>query len=306
MVRNLCVSSSDAGAMSTGGTVATGGTVGTGGKGGTAGRTVDGGAGQGGGGGKVTICLDPVPNCTTPADAGGLCDPVCNKGCGACDQKCSVNSAGSLTCNPLSSPDNTVGILANCFPSMSGNDPATQSDNCQPGTACVNHNACASRCYKFCRKSTDCPTGASCSIDAGSGKSFCDVPLTQCDPVNGAAMSLGHSGCPNAIQSCYLLEDSPNNSGNTVCDCYNNGTIHAAGQDCVHSRDCYGGLVCADLTGHGKKCLKVCRLPSPDGGADLTRKDAGEVGCGSTDYHNCIPILLPNGSQTTVFGACNE
>ncbi|HVT06348.1 MAG TPA: hypothetical protein VHO67_02775 [Polyangia bacterium] len=299
---HLCVTS-----LGGAGGTATGGVPGSGGKGGSATGGAGGMAGAGGTGGKMgtggsagAACLPPVASCMTNFN-GGACDPVCNVGCDSCDKKCSVNSAGARTCNQLSPKGKTVGILGVCDPSMVGSDPATQSDDCAPGTACVAHNACGPRCYKFCRTSADCPAGASCTIDAGGGASFCDVPNVQCDPVNGASMSALYSGCAVATQFCYLSEQN----GQTFCDCYNNGTLGGNGSPCTHSADCIGGLVCTDLNGRGKKCLRVCRLPSPDGGADLTRRDAGEAGC-QADYHNCVPILLGNGMQSPVFGACNE
>jgi hypothetical protein len=68
----------------------------------------------------------------------------------------------------------------------------------------------------------------------------------------------------------------------------------------VHARDCYPGLTCTDPFGNmGKKCYKVCRLPS-DGGA----ADPSEKGC---DVATCIPIVLTNGSGlTTTYGVCPE
>jgi hypothetical protein len=162
------------------------------------------------------------------------------------------------------------------------------------------HNACGNRCYQFCRKNSDCQTNASCTIDAGAGNSFCDVPTVACDPVQGAATNPATSGCPagSTLQSCYLSSDT----GNTVCDCYQAGVGNH--QPCVRARDCYGGLTCTDPFGHGMKaCYKVCRLPSPDGGADLTRTDLNEQPCAAS---TCIPILLSNGTTTTVYGVCPE
>jgi hypothetical protein len=296
----VCVSSLDGGAAgATGGTPETGGTGGSG-TGGTAGV----GGGQGGQAGKPATggtggvaCLAPIANCTTTHVAGGACDPVCNVGCASCDKKCSVNSTGALTCNQLSPPGKTVGVLGSCIPSMIGTDPATQSDNCQPGTACINRNACGARCYKFCRSDSDCPSAASCSVDAGGGNTFCDVPVVACDPVNGAATKPGSSGCSGNTQSCYISGDT----GTTVCDCYQGSGV-GLGQPCTRSRDCYGGLACTDPFGNvGKKCYKVCRLSSADGGADATHPDAGEMGCTAS---SCTPMLLGNGMQTPVYGVC--
>jgi len=243
-------------------------------------------------------CLDPMTPCT-PGDA-GMCDPVCNTGCSKCYQKCSVDTAGDLTCNQLSTTGKPAGILQLCGPfQSSSSDLTTQSDNCQPGSACIAHNICGARCYQFCRKDADCQTNASCSIDAGGGNSFCDVPTMPCNPVQGAASASATSGCPagNTLQSCYLSSDT----GKTVCDCYQVGV--GKGQPCVHARDCFGGLTCTDPFGHGTKlCYKVCRLPSPDGGA-ATPANAAEQGCSAS---SCVPILLSNGTTTTVYGVCPE
>jgi hypothetical protein len=279
---------------------ATGGNAGQGGEGGAAGAGTGGTPGTGGGGGVDAACLPPVAPCN-PSDA-GACDPVCNIGCGQCFQKCSVDTVGDLTCNALSSSGPPVGILQLCAQSQSSSDKTTQSDNCQPGSACVAHNVCGQRCYQFCRSNADCQqTGATCSIDAGGGQKYCDVPTVACDPVNGLSSSMPpYSKCP-LPGGCYLSADS----GNTLCDCYSNNGPRGVGDTCTRSRDCYPGLVCIDPTSNsGKHCYKVCRLPSGDGGADLTRPDAGEIGC--SDYHHCMPILLTNNTTASVFGFCNE
>jgi hypothetical protein len=243
-------------------------------------------------------CLSPVTPCA-PSDA-GRCDPVCNTGCGKCYEKCSVDPVGDLTCNPLSTQGAPAGILTLCQLAQTvSSDPTTRSDNCQPGSACITHNVCGARCYQFCRKNSDCQTNASCSIDAGGGNSFCDVPTMNCNPVNGAASNPATSHCPagSTLQSCYLSSET----GNTVCDCYQAGA--AKGQPCVHARDCFGGLTCTDPFGQGNKlCYKVCRLPG-DGGVDLTKVDAGEMGCSAS---TCVPILLATGATSTVYGVCPE
>ncbi len=277
---------------------ATGGTGGSmpGTGGGTGGTSTGGVPGTGGTGPVDAACLGPVTPCTR-GDA-GMCDPVCNVGCGQCYQKCSVDSVGGLTCNALSGT--SVGILQLCQPSQTSSaDPSTQSDNCQPGSACIAHNACGARCYQFCRQNGDCQTNASCTIDAGGGNSFCDVPTVDCDPVQGAATNPATSRCPggNTLQSCYLSSDT----GKTVCDCYQAGV--GKGQPCARARDCFGGLTCTDPYGNRPKaCYKVCRLPSPDGGA-ATPANSAEQGCSASV---CTPILLSNGTMTTVYGVCPE
>ncbi len=275
---NLCVSS-------------VGGASGTGGsKGGT--------GGKGGGGGKDGGPLDVPPDrpCTgaiasCPSTDAGLCDPVCNTGCGQCFEKCSVNTAGALTCN-APTPGVSVGIFGQCAQVNSGPD---QTDNCAPGEFCFTNGECGSRCYQFCRVSTDCANGASCSRDAGGGNKFCDSPPIDCNPVKGAASSRTYNRCvgpPNSL-GCYLSSTS----GKTICDCEFAGGRFL--DDCTHSRDCLPGLVCYDPTGGtapSAKCYPVCRLPV-DGG-DPTNPDAGEAGCNGVG--NCLPFS----SGGSVYGYC--
>ncbi len=84
---------------------------GAGGKGGT--------GGKGGAGGKDAgppdvppdrPCIGAIASC--PQSDAGLCDPVCNTGCGDCFEKCSVNTAGDLTCNAPTAA--SVGIFGQC------------------------------------------------------------------------------------------------------------------------------------------------------------------------------------------------
>ena len=285
--RNLCVSS-------------LGGAGGAGGKGGAGGQ---GGAGNRDGGPDLPVdrpCTGAIASCQ-PSDA-GLCDPVCNTRCG-CLEKCSVNTAGVLTCNaPTAGPP---GLLGPCAQIDFG---SKQTDNCAPGQVCATPrgDTCNPRCYQFCRTNSDCTNGASCSIDAGGGNSLCDVPPVACDPVLNAAMHLQYSHCTgDKYLGCYLSSDT----GNTICDCQDSPTPPATGsvgQSCNRSRDCFPGLVCYDPANHdNKKCWKVCRLPG-DGGVDLTRTDAGEQGCSNNDPTLCLPILLSNGSLSTTFGFCND
>ncbi len=281
------------------------GGAGGGGTGGAAGK-----GGQGGqGGGKAGMdggvrdmapdvpvtCLPSVATTTCPAsDAGtGMCDPVCNTGCGQCNEKCSVNTSGNLTCN-IPTGGGTVGLSQPCSPSKSG---AAQTDNCAPGLVCLNVSVCQYRCYQFCRTSADCSNGAGCSRDAGGGYSFCDVPQTTCDPILGAQKI----GCPGPpLFTCYLSSTTDQ----TVCDCQTGMTSGAVGASCTRSRDCFAGLICIDFQGNGSKfCKKVCRLPG-DGGVNLTNADAGEEGC--VDYRNCLPIVLPSGTNDPTYGYCNE
>jgi hypothetical protein len=268
-----------------------GGASGTGGKGGTGGT---GGAGNKDGG---PLDMPPDRPCTgaiascQPSDA-GLCDPVCNTGCGHCFEKCSVNTAGALTCNaPTAGP--SVGVFGQCAQVNSGAD---QTDNCAPGEFCFTNGECGSRCYQFCRTNTDCANDANCSRDAGGGHTFCDSPPVICNPVKGAASNGMFNGCvgpPNSL-GCYLSSTS----GRTICDCEFAGKRFL--DDCTRSRDCLPGLVCYDPTGGtapSAKCYPVCRLPL-DGGVDPTNPNAGEAAC------NGIGNCLPFSSGGSVYGYC--
>jgi hypothetical protein len=255
-------------------TATTDGGAGKGGSGGGGGK-----GGTGGGGGQAVDaspdvpCLPTVPSCQT-SDA-GLCDPVCNAGCGQCYEKCSSTTtaasngaflSGTLVCNPLklSPPGSTpVGILNSCNQDSPGS--ARQEDNCAPGTVCLVLE-CAPRCYQYCRSSGDCANGASCTRDAGGGLSVCDVPPATCDP------TFNQSACSPAslAMGCYLGSDTKQ----TLCDCpYGDpqGGGLGTGDICAHSRQCGIGHVCFDYTGRGAPpvCLVVCRLPG-DGGANTS------------------------------------
>jgi hypothetical protein len=269
---------SDAGAP-TGGT---GGKGGQGGRGGAAGRDA---------GVDMPVdrpCTAQVANCR-PADGGttGMCDPVCNTGCGECHEKCSVNSKGTATCADPFEPTKPAGLLQSCDQYVPS-DPAGQSDNCAPGEICINASTCTlPRCYQFCRSNSDCQGGASCSRDAGAYR-FCDVPpsVPGCNPLAGARDT---SGCSNGL-FCYLSSSGQN----TLCDCQfdragltGNGS---PGSECNNSRDCLVGNVCV-LTNvmNPKQCFGVCLLPVDGGPADT---------CAS----NCAP--LP-GAGNSIYGWCN-
>jgi hypothetical protein len=279
---NICVSS-------IGGASGTGGKVGTGGVGGKDAGPPDVSPDR--------PCIGAIASCQ-PSDA-GMCDPVCNIGCGECYQKCSVNGNGALTCNAPMGPNSPGLVSGLCDPTVVG--PA-QTDDCQAGQVCVKENLCGYRCYQFCRASSDCTNGASCSLDAGGGYSLCDVPPITCNPAYGVAGG-ATSQCPgataNSLFGCYLSATSTA----TLCDCQNTNGGGVAGSRCSHSRDCYPGLVCYDPTSSNPKtCRRVCRLPG-DGGVDLTQP--GEGGCAS-GVQACTPIAFPDGTTNPTFGFCND
>gem|GEM_PF-934739 len=284
---HICVS--DAGVVGTGGT---GGKGGAGGKGGTGGVDA---------GGVDRPCTGAIASC--PSTDAGLCDPVCNTGCGECYQKCSVNTIGASTCNePYKTTLTAGGLLQLCSQYAVATDPTTQSDNCGPGQVCLEPNNCGARCYQFCRSNSDCTNGASCSRDVGGGYKTCDVPPVDCDPVIGAASKVS-SRCPgmtaNSLFGCYLSATSTT----TVCDCQNTNGGGVEGSACSQSRDCFAGLICyATSSSQPKKCRRVCRLPG-DGGVVLSQPDEGGCNSGPTA---CTAIAFSDGTTNPTYGFCND
>ncbi len=285
---HLCVNGNAGGA---GG----GGTAGAGGKGGggTGGHHPDGGAGQGGqgavGGTGGAACLPQIGSCTSSYVDGGACDPVCNVGCPSCDEKCSLNIAGAMTCNaPAGTP---AGPLQPCQVSQPTAEVATQTDNCAPGQVCIEPTTCGSLCYQFCRTNADCPS-KNCSRSIGNGLKVCDVAQTACDPTDTMTVCNASSNQTR----CYVS----GTTGLTLCDCGNKVQGRVT-DSCTTSRDCFAGLVCYNRTGKigASQCLRVCRLPT-DGGAP----DAGATCQGGAA--NCLPMLLTGNAMSTVWGYCNE
>jgi hypothetical protein len=207
-------------------------------------------------------CFDARPNCD-PSDA-GLCDPLCQTGCG-CRQKCTVNADGGLACGQVAS--NAGAPLDPC-------DPTAANDSCGPGLVCMN-DQCFGRCYQFCRADLDCP-GSFCSRIAPGGLKVCDVPIADCNPIGTS------NNCPGTAPGCYLSFNHPEN---TICDC---GGGVMKGKECSGSRSCLpGGLVCIDPTTDGGTplCLPVCEL---DGGSGCV----GGAAC--IPYTGSSPSNTPN------------
>jgi hypothetical protein len=261
------------------------------------GQRADGGVGDAAADGPVDAspevsCLPPVVTCT-PSPAGtGLCDPVCNTGC-ACNEKCSVNSAGALTCNPPA-PKPPNESPETCSVTLPAGDVSHQTDDCPAGTICTNLTTCGWICRQFCRSNSDCAS-QNCGRDVGGGLKVCDVPILDCDPVPGA------TSCGSAAnRACYLSSATLK----TVCDCPN--TTGVGNGPCTDSRDCYPGQVCYNPSGMAgqSRCLRVCRLPAVDG-SDTTRVDAGESSCNGGPGA-CRPIGTPTIVASTPFGYCPE
>lgn len=195
------------------------------------------------GGGTDAACFAPKAGCTPQGS--GRCDPACQSGCG-CREKCSVNTAGGLTCNAPSGTGRRQ-LLETCDITSAG--ASAQTDNCAPGLVCL-EDGCNGRCYQFCHGDADCP-GSTCSRDAGGGVKVCDVPEVDCDPVGTGSGTT----CGTTQQACYL---SPNVKDRTVCDC----PLGGVGENgaCTLSRECLPRLAC--VNGH---CRRVCNLNGTGG-----------------------------------------
>jgi hypothetical protein len=208
-------------------------------------------------------CFDARPSCD-PSDA-GVCDPLCQTGCG-CRQKCTVFPDAGLGCGQVAS--NAGGPLDPC-------DPTAATDTCGPGLVCMT-DQCFGRCYQFCRADKDCPNSF-CSRNAPGGLMACDVPnADNCNPIGNS------TNCPNSAPGCYISFNHPEH---TLCDCA--GGIFP-GNPCTGSRSCLpGGLVCVDPTHDGgtSLCLPVCQL---DGGSGC----AGGAAC--IPYTGSSPSNNPN------------
>jgi len=191
-----------------------------------------------------------------------MCDLYCRTGCG-CLEKCSVNTAGALTCKlPAAGQQRT--LMQPCQIQAAGT--ANQIDQCAPGLVCL-EDSCgggggSGRCYQFCRSDAECtdttgmPSAAPCNKDVGGGLKVCDVPYDDCVPLPAS----GNTGCSGAAIGCYL---STSNPAKTICDCeFPPGLMET--DLCTRSRECHIGLVCVDPNGQGnKQCTRVCRLTVP-------------------------------------------
>jgi hypothetical protein len=218
---------------------------------------------------EATCSIKPVAGCTPGA---GTCDPLCQTGCDGCTQKCSVNTAGALTCNVPSSPSWAM-EGEQCEQVSAGS--AMQTDECAPGLVCVDRN-CKRECAKLCRTNADCPD-STCTADYATGWKVCDLKATDCNPVK----QMAPNPCPLPAQGCYL---SPTVTDRRVCDCP--GLSLPEGRICKLSRDCLPGMACVDATGTGDfRCRIVCSLTGATSGCTGTQNC--QALNGSTKYGFC-------------------
>ena len=199
-------------------------------------------------------CFEALPNCIPGPE---MCDPVCRSGCPSCGEKCSVNTAGALTCNPPVATMFPTTLMQRCMHESDGTP--EQTDNCGPGLVCLEEQSCSPRCFQFCKNDGEC-ANSTCTRDVVPGQSggqkVCDVPFVDsCVPLQGGQ----NTGCgPTTNMVCWLSSTSPTR---TFCDC----PFGATGPNgpCTRTRDCVRGLACVDRgTGEPATCLQVCRLGS--------------------------------------------
>jgi hypothetical protein len=213
-------------------------------------------------------CFEALPNCTPGS---GLCDPVCQSGCSGCRDKCSVNTAGALTCNPPTTTMFPRTLMQSCTTESEGT--GQQTDNCAPGLACLGEQSCFARCFQFCQNDGEC-ANSTCTRDVvpgqAGGQKVCDVPFVDtCVPLLGAA----NTGCGPGAMACWLSPTSPTR---TFCDCPFGAT--PSNGPCTRTRDCVKGLTCVvPPTGQSAICLQVCRL--------------GSVECPSGNPASCRPYF---------------
>ena len=143
-------------------------------------------------------CFDAKPACD-PSDA-GICDPYCQTGCG-CREKCSVNTAGTLTCNPLG-PD-CAGILKGCV--IQSSRFAVQTDNCGPGQVCID-NECGPALLPVLRRRRRLPRLGLLASVAGRHRSSATFRSSTCDAARQVQPTPVAAGGPGLLP---LVHSSP-------------------------------------------------------------------------------------------------
>jgi hypothetical protein len=192
------------------------------------------------------MCSAPpvTPVCQDPPRTGELCNPACQNGCecGRCNVLLTTGHAGCVPAGP-----GKLGDL--CKPGA--------DDNCGAGLVCLKE-MCGNnlgRCYKLCATNDQC-VGSVCTImvtdlrGVDTGYKTCDIPLTDCDPVN-------NTGCPSPAFNCYLTSASQ-----TLCDCPGGATGGLNGAACTYYRDCAPGYICIGV-GAGFQCRFACSAANP-------------------------------------------
>jgi hypothetical protein len=194
---------------------------------------------------KMCSAPPPAPSCQDDPRSGELCNPTCQKGC-ECNRCNVLLSTGHAACVPAGPAK--LGDL--CKPGA--------DDNCGAGLICLKET-CGNnlgRCYKHCTTNDQC-NGSVCTVSIAdtrgqdTGYKTCDVPPTECDPVN-------NTGCPSPAFNCYVTSASL-----TLCDCPGPNAGGKNGDACTYYRDCAPGYVCIGVAGGSFQCRFACSVANP-------------------------------------------
>jgi hypothetical protein len=219
----------------------------------------------------MSMCLGPIPDCTP--SPGGACDHVCQARCG-CGQRCAIFSGAPACVPPAPAP---VALGGACSATL---------DDCSAGAVCLGEasESCGSHCYRFCRTSADCPSGAQCDLDVEVASKTvakaCSAPPEKCDPTGAAPCA--NAARPSPLFACYVQSQNPDSA---VCDCAGGKNL---GEACMFEHECAPGLECIRVGNGGGVCRRVCHLGvSGSCQAGTTCAPLGTAAAPSTIYGYC-------------------
>jgi hypothetical protein len=203
-------------------------------------------------------CQQNERECSPATMTSGACDPVCQRGCSSCGDRCTHNGTANV-CVARSALSTST--YDSCMPDR---------DTCAPGTVCLaefNEQKCGAHCYRFCRVDSDCkdPGGnqiARCTGEAQKNDlvvyKHCSPRIEPCNPTGPEPRCTGGAPAerPYPAFACYML--SPQHPDEAVCECA--GTVRE-GMPCTREYECVPGHECLQL-GADIRCRKLC---TPDG-----------------------------------------
>ena len=213
----------------------------------------------------AAVCpASPVSGCT-PVD-GGPCNPVCQTGnCDWCTQKCAYVYEPSIGREAVACVPKGKGVFPQSCERLSAGS-SVQSDDCAPGSICLEPTigATATYCFTLCRTFLNCPN-VECGIRplsaVGGEVAVCDPSYDQCGPDGTCCDPLRNTGC-DPDRTCLLVSpDSGTGRSRTVCEfAVGDGRD---GASCVTARDCMFANTCVD-----NRCWRVCSddVPCPNEG----------------------------------------
>jgi hypothetical protein len=211
-------------------------------------------------------CVVSVPECV--ASSTGICDPVCQTGCG-CQEKCSISSVGQAACVPVRGQQP---VEKPCR--IDGYGSPDQTDTCTPGDVCLypgGPGTTSGYCFALCSSDLACPNSRCVSRPVAPPintptpitpmATVCDTPFVACDPFTNA-------GCTNPDRpNCYLAPPDPaTGASRTLCEYFAGpGKIP---DTCDWSRDCIPRFVCprnddGATWPRANFCLPVCDSAHP-------------------------------------------